>query len=88
MIKLNEVILRLYPNVEWTLNGDTLDGLYFNDQTITKPTKAQIDSAIAEIEAEKAQAETKRTSKSKTYCIGFNLRGLRVFGFRSLTRLA
>ena len=61
MSLLNNAIFRLYPNVEWTLQGDTLDGLCFNDENISKPTKAQIDSAIAEIEdLKKAQAENKK----------------------------
>jgi hypothetical protein len=78
---LNSVIFRLYPNVEWTLEGDTLDGLYFNNETISKPTKAQIDSAIAEIEAEKAQAETrKEQAKAKLIALGLTSEDLESLG--------
>ena len=81
MSLLSNAIFRLYPNVEWTLEGDTLDGLYFNDATIKKPTKAKIDSAIAEIQAENAQAETrKEQAKAKLIALGLTSEDLESLG--------
>jgi len=78
---LNNAIFRLYPNVEWTLQGDTLDGLTFNDPSIEKPTQAQLNSAFAQIEAEKVEAETKKqTAKAKLVALGLTSEDLESLG--------
>jgi hypothetical protein len=78
---LNNAIFRLYPNVEWTLQGDTLDGLTFNDPSIEKPTQAQLNSIFAQIEAEKVEAETKKqAAKAKLIALGLTSEDLESLG--------
>ncbi len=81
MSSLNNAIFRLYPNVEWTLQGDTLDGLTFNDPSIEKPTQAQLNSIFAQIEAEKVEAETKKqAAKAKLIALGLTSEDLESLG--------
>lgn len=39
-------LLTLKPGAEWTLNGDTYEGLLWLDQNQSKPTKDEIDAEI------------------------------------------
>ena len=40
----------LKPNAEWTLRGDTYDGLEWLDKNQTKPTEEEVNAKISELE--------------------------------------
>jgi hypothetical protein len=65
MMLLNQAIKRLRPNTDFVIYGDTLDGLEFvNPITTIKPTQAEVNKAISEIESEQA-TELEKTALNK-----------------------
>jgi len=65
MIRFENAIERLFPDTEWVCYGANLDGLEFMDKSIKKPTQAQIDAALKELEAE-AISESKTNASAKS----------------------
>ena len=65
MIDYSAILIRRYPNKQWTLNGETYDGLVWLSDGDT-PTKAELDaewpSVQTEIENEKITKENARQS--------------------------
>lgn len=51
------VLTANYPGSEWTLNGDTYDGLTWLSDT-PKPTQAELDAAWPAVQQAQAQAQT------------------------------
>lgn len=58
-------ILSLRPGAEWTLNGDSYEGLEWLDQVQTKPTKLEIDAEIRRLEEEYANKEYQRLRQAE-----------------------
>lgn len=57
---IDKALLSLRPGAEWTLNGDTYEGLQWLDQTQTKPTKDEIDAEILRQNQEYSNNEYQR----------------------------
>ncbi len=55
-MELDKVIRYLRPNAEFVIYGDTLEGLKFINQTIVKPTQAEVDAAWITIQEAENQA--------------------------------
>jgi len=53
-------ILSLRPGAEWTLNGDTYEGLNWLDETQTKPTAEEIDAEVLRLKQEYENKEYQR----------------------------
>lgn len=53
-------LLALRPGAEWTLNGDTYEGLQWLDQVQTKPTEQEIDAEILKQTQEYSNKEYQR----------------------------
>ena len=47
---ISSALLELKPNAEWTLRGDTYDGLEWLDKNQTKPTEEEVNAKISELE--------------------------------------
>lgn len=63
MINYATILVRKY-NAEWTLNGDTYEGLTWLSDS-PKPTKKELDDLWDEVELEiQAEAEAKATEKA------------------------
>lgn len=60
---IDRAILSLRPGAEWTLNGDTYEGLEWLDQIQTKPTIEEIDVEIARLQQEHTNTEYQRLRK-------------------------
>ncbi len=54
MISFIDAIVELRPNQPWVCVGNTLEGLTFDDASITKPTQKEVDDTIKELEIKKA----------------------------------
>lgn len=50
----------LRPKAEWTLRGDTYDGLEWLDETQSQPTEAEVLAEVARLEAEWNATEYQR----------------------------
>ena len=46
-----EALVQLAPNAEWIINGDSYEGITWLSSDITQPTKSEVTSKIAELEA-------------------------------------
>ena len=49
---LSEALVELAPNAEWTIDGDTYEGITWLSSEITKPSKAEVTAKIAELQVE------------------------------------
>lgn len=47
VIKLTQALQDLRPGAEWLLNGDSYEGIEWLDANQAKPTKEEVESAIA-----------------------------------------
>ena len=57
MAKLAEAINLYNPSAQWTLSGDDYATLDWHSVDIAKPTKAELENLLLEVEAAKAQQE-------------------------------
>jgi len=55
-MELDKIIRHLRPSAEFVIYGDTLEGLEFIDQSITKPTQAEVDAAWTTIQEAENEA--------------------------------
>jgi hypothetical protein len=63
MIRFEEVLERLLPDVEWVCYGSNLEGLTIFNESIEKPTQAKIDKALKEIVMENEKAKIDASTK-------------------------
>jgi len=78
------VLIKKYPNAEWTLNGDDYEGLTWLSDT-QKPTKKQLDDlwqiVLEEIQAEiDTKAAAKAAAQAKLAALGLTVEDLQALG--------
>jgi hypothetical protein len=82
------ILSRKYPGAEWTLNGDSYDGLIWLSDT-PKPTKKALEAhwptVVSEIEAEKqAKLDAKASAVAKLQALGLTVDEVQVaFGLEA-----
>ena len=81
MIDYTAVLNANYPDAEWTLNGDTYDGLTWLSDT-PKPTQQELDDAWpavrqARIDAQVAKQATKQSAIDKLAALGLTVDEIR-----------
>jgi hypothetical protein len=74
MIDYTKILTFNYPNAQWSLNGDSYDGLIWHSDT-PKPTQVELDalweSTQAQIAAQKQAAiDTKASALAKLAALG------------------
>jgi hypothetical protein len=47
-----EALQNLRPGAQWSLDGDTYDGIEWLDETQSKPTKKQVEAEIERLQVE------------------------------------
>jgi len=63
MIDLTKCLTHLYPNSQWTLNGDSYDGLVWLEDS-PKPSQEELESVWDEVQNKiNAEVETKAAAK-------------------------
>lgn len=77
MIDYPAILIRHYPNTEWTLNGDAYDGLTWLSDT-PKPTQDELDALWDEtlemLETEKqAKVDTRESALAKLAALGLTV---------------
>ena len=56
-----DALNRLRPNAQWTLRGDFTYGcLEWQDESVTKPSEAEVTAAMAAVDAEYERTEYQR----------------------------
>lgn len=57
---ITDALLSLAPGAQWTLEGDSIDGLSWLSEDIKKPTKTAIDKEVKRLQAEYDALEYQR----------------------------
>ena len=58
MITTSQAVMSLRPNVEWSMNGDDVEGIIWHTPDVQPLTQAEVDAEVLRLEAEAiAQAE-------------------------------
>ena len=58
MIRVQQAVMSLRPNVEWSMNGDDVEGIIWHTPDVQPLTQAEVDAEVLRLEAEAiAQAE-------------------------------
>lgn len=65
MTSIARSISSLRPNSEWTLTGDTLDGLVWLDKSNPRPSNSEIYAEVARLQAEYERTEYQRQRASE-----------------------
>jgi uncharacterized protein YhjY with autotransporter beta-barrel domain len=74
MIDYTKILIINYPNTQWTLNGDSYDGLTWLSDT-SKPTQAELDALWESTQAaiaakEQAAKDAKASALAKLAALG------------------
>ena len=85
MAKLAEAINLYNPKAQWTLLGDDYDTLDWHSVDIAKPTKAELENLLSQVEANKAQQEAKAATdkaaaEAKLAALGLTADDLKALG--------
>jgi len=76
------VLIKLYPDFQWSLRGDTYDGLTWLSDT-PKPTQAELDAAWPAVQQARADAvaaeeATRQSAVDKLAALGLTVDEIRV----------
>ena len=85
MAKLAEAINLYNPSAQWTLLGDDYATLDWHSVDIAKPTKAELEKLLSEVESIKAQQEAKAaadkaSATAKLEALGLTANDLKALG--------
>ena len=85
MTKLVEAINLYNPKSQFTINGNDYDSLDWHSKDIEKPTLAQLEALVPQVEAAKAQAEAetlakKAAAEAKLAALGLTADDLKALG--------
>jgi len=75
-MNLPSAIFSLRPGAEWTLNGDSYEGLTWLDETQTKPTEDEIAQEIERLRSEQERTQYQRQRAPEYPSIGDQLDAL------------
>ena len=54
MINKSDAVANLRPDVEWTMNGDDVEGITWHTQGVTPLTTAEVEAEVQRLETVKA----------------------------------
>jgi hypothetical protein len=57
MISTQQAVMSLRPNVEWTMNGDDVEGIIWHTEGVEPLTTAEVQAEIARLEQVAADKE-------------------------------
>ena len=60
MITTAQAVMSLRPGVEWTMNGDDVEGIIWHTEGVEPLTSAEVQAEIVRLEKAQAQAEADR----------------------------
>jgi len=62
MITTAEAVASLRPGIEWTMNGDDVEGIIWHTEGVAPLTKAEVDAEVARLEQAAVDAEAARVA--------------------------
>lgn len=51
MITTQQAVMSLRPNIEWSMNGDDVEGIIWHTPDVEPLTRAEVDAEIARLDA-------------------------------------
>ena len=60
MITTQQAVASLRPGVEWTMNGDDVEGIIWHTEGVEPLTSAEVQAEVKRLEKAQAQAEADR----------------------------
>jgi hypothetical protein len=60
MITTQQAVMSLRPGVEWTMNGDDVEGIIWHTEGVEPLTSAEVQAEVQRLEQAAAQAEADR----------------------------
>lgn len=65
MISIQQAVMSLRPNIEWTMNGNDVEGIIWHTPNVEPLTRAEVDAEIARLERAAADdASSKATIRA------------------------
>ena len=66
MITTAEAVMSLRPNIEWTMNGNDVEGITWHTQDVTPLTTAEVEAEMVRLEKESAAADKAKIAAHKS----------------------
>ena len=62
MITNGQAVASLRPGIEWTMNGDDVEGIIWHTEGVTPLTTAEVEDEVARLEQAAVDAEAERVA--------------------------
>jgi hypothetical protein len=62
MIDTAQAVMSLRPGVEWTMNGDDVEGITWHTPGVAPLTQAEVDAEVTRLERAAVDAEAERVA--------------------------
>ena len=77
MITTVQAVMSLRPGVEWSMNGDDVEGITWHTQGVTPLTTAEVEAEMvrleqAAVDAEAARVAARESAVAKLSALGLN----------------
>jgi len=66
MITIQQAVMSLRPGVEWTMNGDDVEGIIWHTPNVEPLTTAEVQAEIIRLEQEAENAEAERIAAKES----------------------
>ena len=78
MITIQEAVMSLRPNVEWSMNGDDVENIIWHTPDVEPLTTAEVETEIlrleqAAVDAEAAKVAARESAIAKLSALGLNI---------------
>ena len=78
MITTQQAIMSLRPGVEWSMNGDDVEGIIWHTPDVEPLTTAEVEAEIlrleaAAVDAEAAKVAARESAMAKLSALGLNV---------------
>jgi len=78
MIRTSQAVASLRPNIEWSMNGDDVEGIIWHTPDVEPLTTAEVEAEIlrleqAAIDANAAKVAARESAMAKLAALGLNV---------------
>jgi hypothetical protein len=78
MITIQEAVMSLRPNVEWSMNGDDVENIIWHTPDVEPLTTAEVEAEMqrleqAAVDAEAAKVAARESAIAKLSALGLNI---------------
>jgi len=78
MINTQQAVASLRPNIEWSMNGDDVEGITWHTKGVTPLTTAEVEAEVVRLEADAdaavaASAALRASAEAKLSALGLSV---------------